>query len=267
MDLTFIAELIARGVEPDLMALSEQIHEVMAADFERTERRRFPLEDFAESVYERTLAGDERLETEAFARELVTLVAHKIVLARDKDRVFRHDKLRDYYLAQALNTPERQEDHVDDPRFRGAYLLLALRLPLTDARLLRDRVNELAAASGDHILSDQFLRILKDRSPSRPAPPIGLEARWTGDGQVLLRWRPAGKEAPDLYRVYLQRGRRGRLAIIDAAPGKTTELSLAIRDDGKPLAFSIAAENEAGEGERGPEVVLGGREDEDEAAS
>ena len=76
-------------------------------------------------------------------------------------RIFHSDTLLD----------ERLPKHIDDPRFRGVYLMLATQLPIEDAWLLKDALVEHAAETKDHHLSDAVVEVLKTR---KAAPPTQL---------------------------------------------------------------------------------------------
>jgi hypothetical protein len=99
-------------------------------------------------VFEARLRDDVGLPASEFVALVKEMVAHKMALARfdvDADKkpitkwVFRHDKVRDYFLMQAFPAKkERIPKHVDDPRFRGVYLMLASLLPLEQATELRE---------------------------------------------------------------------------------------------------------------------------------
>ncbi len=56
------------------------------------------------------------------------------------------------------------EQHINDPRFRGVYLLLATLLPYNEALLLREKLLQNAAETKDHVVSDQFIQRLNSRS-------------------------------------------------------------------------------------------------------
>jgi hypothetical protein len=68
-------------------------------------------------------------------------------------------------LIQAFLADEdnRIPKHIDDPRFRGVYLMLASQLPLEQARILKDSLVDRAAETKDHHLSDGVVQILKTR--------------------------------------------------------------------------------------------------------
>lgn len=91
------------------------------------------------------------------------LEAHKMVYKRmflkGKDEItnwyFRHDKIVDFFLLQVfLGDPSKQEQYLNDARFRGVYFLLAKFLPLDDANALRERLLDEAVDRRDHTVSD-----------------------------------------------------------------------------------------------------------------
>jgi len=74
----------------------------------------------------------------------------------------------------ALTNPktmkERVHEHVADPRFRGVYLLLALRAPLDVAKEIRDQLADNAAEARDHVLSNEVWGIVRQRLEAAPRP-------------------------------------------------------------------------------------------------
>jgi hypothetical protein len=174
MDLTTAALILAGGERPTLSSLQDQQFGQMAADYKRNHAGEVvPLTKFSESVYDARLRDDTALPIADFFSLIQEMVAHKMALEQyevDADKkpitkwVFRHDKVRDYFLMQAfLAKEERIPQHIDDPRFRGVYLMLASLLPLDQATELRETLVDRAAETKDHYLSDAVVQILKGR--------------------------------------------------------------------------------------------------------
>jgi hypothetical protein len=176
MDAQLAAEILARGETPDLLALQEQAFALMLADYARLyPDRSFPTERLAEAVYRMRLADRLDFAGDDFAEEIAVMEPHKMLLRRVTATAggttvawrFRHDRLVDFFLYHAFfagaDGPERQRAHLDDPRFRGVYLMIALRAPLDVARALRERLVVHAATTGDHSLSDDVVRLLLGR--------------------------------------------------------------------------------------------------------
>jgi hypothetical protein len=98
---------------------------------------------------------------------------HKMVVTRQsinsegktaKEWYFRHDKIAEFFILQTfLEQPERQEQHLGDPRFRGVYFMLANFLKLVDAIALREMLIQYAADTKDHTVSDTFVQLLRSR--------------------------------------------------------------------------------------------------------
>ena len=182
MDLTTAARILIRGERPTLNNLQQQQFEKAREEFDDTHPgQEFPLRQFSESVYDRRLSDELALDTSTFFEAVEALVVHKMVLEQNdqdsegkptKKWVFRHDKIRDYFLMQAVlaQQDDRIPKHVDDPRFRGVYLMLASQLPLDQARDLRDALVDRASETKDHHLSDEVVQILKTRRPVSRAP-------------------------------------------------------------------------------------------------
>jgi hypothetical protein len=188
MDLTTIAIILASGGTPDLLNLQQTAYLQAAAQYTADNQgAEFPLTAFSEYVYqERCKAtGPERelivLRDQRFAAECDALADHRLLLKTiepnqdGKDAAawrFRHDKVLDFFLYVAITNPQLVKDriqvHVSDPRFRGVYLLLALRAPLDLAKEMRDRLNDYAAESRDHVLSDEVWGIVRQRLEAAP---------------------------------------------------------------------------------------------------
>jgi len=81
-----------------------------------------------------------------------------------KEWYFRHDKIAEFFILQTfLEHPERQEQHLGDPRFRGVYFMLANFLKLEDAIALREMLIQYAADTKDHTVSDTFVQLVRSR--------------------------------------------------------------------------------------------------------
>ena len=187
MDLTTAAQILVAGETPTLKNLQKQQFDTVDHYFRDTHPGQlFPLKQFSENVYQRLLLDEITLDSSQFFEPIQALSAHKMVLAQNevdadgkpvRKWVFRHDKIRDFFLVQAFEgqQDERILEHMDDPRFRGVYLMLASQLPLEQANELRDAVVDRAAETKDHHLSDAVVEVLKSRrtqGPRKtPSPP------------------------------------------------------------------------------------------------
>ncbi|MDE5081229.1 MAG: hypothetical protein O4859_07870, partial [Trichodesmium sp. St18_bin1] len=173
MDLTIVAQILAQGKAPDLLNLQQQQYKVMAAEYKEVNFDSFPLTDFAETTYQMRLNDEINIPSE-WKKELHTMEKYKMVLRRQKhveddvgsEWYFRHDKIQEYFIVQTFLGEENQklEEHINDPRFRGVYLLLATLLPYPEAWLLREKLLQNAAETKDHVVSDQFIQRLNSRS-------------------------------------------------------------------------------------------------------
>ena len=174
MDLTVVAELIAGGKEPDLFQLQQQHFELMLIDYNYRQAGEipFPAKKFAECVYEKTKAEDTAVFSEGeFEAELTVLSDHKMVVEFHRAAsgakqfwTFRHDKIRDFFLVQTLlGNRDRRIQHFSDPRFHGVYMQLAYSMPLAEAETLERELINFAAETGDHSVSDDFIKLLESR--------------------------------------------------------------------------------------------------------
>ncbi len=202
MDLTIVAQMLAVGENPDLFNLQNQQYQIMAADYEKKKLREFPLNKFAEIVYQMRLNDQEVIPIDKYGEELTIMEHHKMVVCQwrsghkqkssnqekpnqekpdqekkepieepigDAEYLFRHDKIMEFFIVQTflgdsdqVNT--RLKDHISDPRFRGVYFLLATLLPLDAAQNLREQLIQYAANTKDHAVSDTFIQLLRSRS-------------------------------------------------------------------------------------------------------
>jgi hypothetical protein len=193
MDLTTIALIIARGGNPDLLNLQEMAFQQAAATYRaQNADAPFPLRVFAECVYQRRIlpSGVERdrltVDDPKFRQECEVLADHRLLLSREEPDaegrmrsvwVFRHGRISDFFLYTALTDEtidaktreQRLVQHIDDPRFRGVYLLMALRSPLDFATWLRVRIADRAAETRDHALMDQFWSTVRQRIEAQAA--------------------------------------------------------------------------------------------------
>jgi len=179
MDLTIVAQMLARNVQPDLFHLQEQQYKLMAEDYERSWNQPFPLKQFSEFVYQMRDKDDYAITGESFYQALTVMEKeqYRMVLSRQwKDKkgdnkqewAFRHDKILEFFIVQTFisSSPEgaeKRKKHMGDPRFRGIYLLLAQVLPLNDALALREELIQYAADTQDHTVSDAYVQLMRSR--------------------------------------------------------------------------------------------------------
>jgi hypothetical protein len=180
MDLTLVALMLSQGKNPDLFHLQEQQYNLIATEYLQEWKQEFPLKKFAAAVYQMRLHDEQALPETEFNQVLDSLEdeKYKMVVSRQwkdekgepkKERYFRHDKIMDFFLVQNFlgdgdETEERLLKHIDDPRFRGVYFLLATLLPLDVAQELREKLIQYAADTKDHTVSDTFVQLLRPRS-------------------------------------------------------------------------------------------------------
>ena len=177
MDLTLVAQLIARGEKPSLLDLQQQQYELMAKDYKlKNMQQDFPLARFSSQVYQIRIDDQAEIPHQGFEAAMIAMQKWKMVVSRithEGDQhvtswYFRHDKIMDYFLVQEfLRREDLTEKHLDDPRFRGVYFLLAYKLDYEDAMKLRERLIQHAADSKDHSLSDNFIMLLRGKKPPR----------------------------------------------------------------------------------------------------
>ncbi|OLT59803.1 HEAT repeat domain-containing protein [Moorena bouillonii] len=174
MDLTIVAQMIAYGQKPDLLNLQQQQYQYMAQEYEQLYLRKFPLEAFAEAVYQMRLQDQVAIPADKWFEELICMERHKMVICRifvdhagndRKEWYFRHDKIQDFFIVQTFlgEGKDLPNKHISDPRFRGVYFLLATLLPWNAAWHLRETLIQYAANTKDHTVSDTFVQLLLSR--------------------------------------------------------------------------------------------------------
>jgi HEAT repeat protein len=141
LDLTSVAELLARGETPNLYRLLQWQYEKVDKDFHQHTGRRFPTRAVSEHVYQARQEGRANLAylpADQFAEEIQALQRHRIVMTVRAEGPsapgaaewrFRADRLADFCLAEALSPdryPERYEAHRAEYSFQGVYYLLSL---------------------------------------------------------------------------------------------------------------------------------------------
>jgi len=186
MDLTVVARMLAMGQEPDLSGLLEQEYQNMAEKYRaKNLYQEFPLSSFSESVYQLRLKNQDKdvlavtSLADGFDKELQYMEREQMVLTRQStvqgnsklEWYFRHDKIMDFFIAQALlkGASARRKEHLGDPRFRGSYLLLATLLPIDEANELREQLIQYAADTQDYTLFALVIQILRARGKALPA--------------------------------------------------------------------------------------------------
>jgi hypothetical protein len=178
MEARLAAELLSKGEMPNLFRLVEQLYDVMAKQFEDEQNGSpFPLISFSERVYEWKDSGKPYISVDSFEVEFQSLVRHKLVIEREeklkKEKgeeevrrwFFRHDKITDFFLVPAFCGvhADRRSEKVMDERFGGVYGLLAVRLPLKEAKALQNYLVDWAAQTNNNGLLNRYTRAMKRR--------------------------------------------------------------------------------------------------------
>lgn len=179
MDLSIVAQILAKGIIPELFQLQQQQYWLMAQDYEQAWNQKFPLQKFSESVYQMRLNDTYSIDGDTFYQAVAVMERedHRMILSRQwqapdgkthKEWSFRHDKIMEFFLVQPFlghhpEAIEKRHNHIGDPRFRGIYLLLARLLPLDAALDLREALIHYAADTKDHTVSDSYVQIMRSR--------------------------------------------------------------------------------------------------------
>ena len=102
----------------------------------------------------------------------VPLSAFTYVRTYSKAILRQASDVREFFLMHAFlaDQEDRVLRHLDDPCFRGVYIMLASALPLEEAKALKYVIVDHAADSKDHHLSDAVVQVLKTRRSVRLEP-------------------------------------------------------------------------------------------------
>ena len=167
-DLTVIGDMLKGGLTPNLLTLPGAAIPDDGGDVPGEEAIEFPLGQFADYVYGILLAGTGYLDIST-PRTLAVSSANGQGKNGSRARwplYVRHDKIRDYFLVDALMRDDRLTAHYGDLRFFSAYLSLALKLPLNQAIALREDLEEWALDHEDRSLADELRMAMRRRKDS-----------------------------------------------------------------------------------------------------
>jgi hypothetical protein len=177
-DLTFAAELLARGRMPSPTALVDEAFRLADERYQEIAKAPFPLDVFGKHAVKMRLEDRNWLKPEEFGAEASCLLEQRLLVPRALkgseglvDRLlFRHDRVWDFFIAKAFEGDlDLWAEHVGDARFRGAYLRIAETWDPESAKKVRDQLNLAAADSGDHSTSDEFIKRLEKRLRAKKA--------------------------------------------------------------------------------------------------
>ena len=174
MDLTVITDLLGLGENPNLSQLQKQQFDIMDREYQHVNfKRKFPIRELSERVYEMRINNIVSLAEDEFPDEVYFLERHKMLVSRKQKTAnghcktryhFRHDRISDFFvLHKFLLDQDVCAKHIGDPRFMGVYFMLASVLPLEPAMELREKLILYAANTKDHTVSDTFIKLLATR--------------------------------------------------------------------------------------------------------
>jgi hypothetical protein len=177
-DLSFAADLLAQGTMPQATSLIDASFRladegtIEQPGYRTSTGQPFPLVRFGRHATMLRLEDRNWFKPDEFPAETSCLLTWKLLVARavrgaagPVDRVqFRHDRVWDFFIAAAFRAdPDLWAEHINDPRFRGAYLRIAETWAPEHATQVRDKLIVKAADSGDHTTSDEFIKRLEAR--------------------------------------------------------------------------------------------------------
>ena len=175
LDLTAIASLIVRNIDPHWSNVRNQQIEAAKDDYRRNNGGiPFPMEAIAAVAYEQILRPEKPVRNGELGRAIATMVDHRLMIqlpveeqAQDSaaEFRFRHERIRDAFAAGYVseNLQKLAVEHACDPRFRGVYVRMIRELPDDAARALKDLVVNRASAEHDHSVSDDVVNAYRER--------------------------------------------------------------------------------------------------------
>jgi HEAT repeat protein len=159
LDAALIAELLAQNVEPDLNNLTPQ-HVNLARD--RFREIAPAQEPGFKQVGQRALAmireQKAKLDLAGLEGECDALLKAKLVINHGTDYFFRHDCIRDYFIALSIPGVAEALELRQDPRFTGVFEFLPLTLDKTEADELGETLKQEAADLADNRVWSKYQR-------------------------------------------------------------------------------------------------------------
>jgi HEAT repeat protein len=151
LDAALVADLIAQNVEPDLNNLIVQ-HVSLARDsFREIAPAQEPaFERVGESALELVRGQKPKLDLAGLEGECDALVKRKLLINHGTEYFFRHDRIRDYFIALSVLAVEKALQLREDPRFTGVFEFLPETLDKTDADELGEILEKEAADTADN---------------------------------------------------------------------------------------------------------------------
>ncbi len=181
-ELGVLAQLLARGADPDVGALEEHLHDSVLDDFRAAsgdDRDPFPEEALSDRALaalegdrDALKAPDDPDASRIWTRALACLAALRLVVHAHGDAArwrFRHEQVAAFYASfrfipgRSPGARERWKRHIAQTQFRSVYLALARRLPLRDALALGRVIQSDAAERNDPLLAGEYVRRLERR--------------------------------------------------------------------------------------------------------
>jgi hypothetical protein len=173
-DLTFAAELLARGRMPSPTALVDEAFRLADERYREIAKVAFPLDAFGLHAVKMRIEDRNKLSPDEFPAETSCLQEQRLLVPRaikgahgeEKNwLLFRHERVWDFFIAAAFKDPDLWSKHLGDARFHGVYLRIAETWDPDSAERVMTHLNVTAAHSGDHSTSDEFIKRLDRRFP------------------------------------------------------------------------------------------------------
>ena len=82
IELKTVAEIIARGEQPNLRNLLQEQYDAMANNYQEKKGSKFPLKRFAEDIYKMHLNEEFNIPAKKWSEELKCMESYKMVISR-----------------------------------------------------------------------------------------------------------------------------------------------------------------------------------------
>jgi HEAT repeat protein len=184
MDASLIAELIAQDVKPDPNNLIAQYVDLAHRDYRRIYPDREPRFDLIGTWALKAMRDKStHMDLAELSEECKVLEERRLLLLRDRQWVFRHDRLRDYFIAISLDYRGAIEIR-QDSRLTGVFEFLSDLLSDEDANRLGEVLRDEAAGDRNSPVWPAWLKYKQHwRIPDASSMISGFVTRATAEFQ------------------------------------------------------------------------------------
>jgi HEAT repeat protein len=151
LDAALVADLIAQNIEPDLNNLIAQHVRLARDSFREIAPAQEPaFSRVGEKALELVRGQKPKLDLVGLERECDALITRKLLISHGTEYFFRHDRIRDYFIALSIPGVDQALQLRHDPRSSGVFEFLPETLDKTDADELGEILKKEAADTADN---------------------------------------------------------------------------------------------------------------------